>query len=111
MTRDQLQSLRYQSLLKLARTDDHRAVEAYGEIVFGNDPVSGLKSIIAIHSTALGPALGGTRFFPYETEEEALADLVRTLAPEKAGAAESEAWGRVRRRPAAGERARRRFPA
>ena len=35
------------------------------ELVFGYDPASGLKSIIAIHSTALGPALGGTRFFPY----------------------------------------------
>ncbi|MFQ5948660.1 MAG: Glu/Leu/Phe/Val dehydrogenase [Acidimicrobiia bacterium] len=47
------------------------------EVVFGFDPVSGLKAIIAIHSTALGPALGGTRFFPYESEEDALADVLR----------------------------------
>ncbi len=47
------------------------------EIVFGNDPVSGLKSIIAIHSTALGPALGGTRFYPYGSESEALEDVLR----------------------------------
>jgi valine dehydrogenase (NAD+) len=47
------------------------------EIIFGNDPASGLKSIIAIHSTALGPALGGTRFYPYPTEEEALEDVLR----------------------------------
>jgi len=50
---------------------------SHGEIVFGNDPVSGLKSIIAIHSTALGPALGGTRFYPYESEEDALEDVLR----------------------------------
>jgi leucine dehydrogenase len=49
----------------------------HGEIVFGHDPESGLRTIIAIHSTALGPALGGTRFFPYETEEEALEDVLR----------------------------------
>jgi glutamate dehydrogenase/leucine dehydrogenase len=47
------------------------------EIIFGNDPASGLRSIIAIHSTALGPALGGTRLFPYQTEEEALEDVLR----------------------------------
>jgi len=47
------------------------------EIVFGNDPVSGLRSIIAIHSTTLGPALGGTRFYPYPSEDEALEDVLR----------------------------------
>ncbi|WKZ82022.1 MAG: Glu/Leu/Phe/Val dehydrogenase [Acidimicrobiia bacterium] len=47
------------------------------EVVFGSDPVSGLKAIIAIHSTALGPALGGTRFFPYGSEADALDDVLR----------------------------------
>lgn len=47
------------------------------EIIFSNDPSSGLKSIIAIHSTAIGPALGGTRFYPYDTEEQALEDVLR----------------------------------
>lgn len=47
------------------------------EVVFGSDPVSGLKAIIAIHSTALGPALGGTRFYPYGSEAEALEDVLR----------------------------------
>jgi leucine dehydrogenase len=47
------------------------------EVLFGSDPVSGLKTIIAIHSTALGPALGGTRFFPYQDEEAALTDVLR----------------------------------
>ncbi len=41
-----------------------------------NDPASGLRAIIAIHSTALGPALGGTRFFPYATTGDALADVL-----------------------------------
>jgi valine dehydrogenase (NAD+) len=38
---------------------------------------SGLRAIVAIHSTALGPALGGTRFRPYKTVAEALADVMR----------------------------------
>ena len=46
------------------------------QVVFCHDPDSGLKAIIAIHSTALGPALGGTRFYPYATEEQALADVL-----------------------------------
>jgi valine dehydrogenase (NAD+) len=44
--------------------------------VFCRDPVSGLRAIIAIYSTALGPALGGTRFHPYDSEEAALADAL-----------------------------------
>ncbi|HEX9891000.1 MAG TPA: Glu/Leu/Phe/Val dehydrogenase [Actinomycetota bacterium] len=49
----------------------------YEEVVFFNDAPSGLKAIVAIHSTQLGPALGGTRFFPFPTEEEALQDVLR----------------------------------
>jgi leucine dehydrogenase len=49
----------------------------YEEVVYFNDPPTGLRAIVAIHSTALGPALGGTRFFPFETEEEALRDVLR----------------------------------
>ena len=41
------------------------------------DAPTGLKAIIAVHSTALGPALGGTRFFPYPSEEAALIDVLR----------------------------------
>ena len=51
--------------------------DAHEEVLYGTDPVSGLKAIIAVHSTALGPALGGTRFFPYRNEDEALADVLR----------------------------------
>ncbi|HEY7605390.1 MAG TPA: Glu/Leu/Phe/Val dehydrogenase dimerization domain-containing protein [Actinomycetes bacterium] len=49
----------------------------YEQVVYNHDPASGLKAIIAIHSTALGPALGGTRFYPYASEEDALADVLR----------------------------------
>ena len=47
------------------------------QVVFGYDKVSGLRSIIAVHDTTLGPALGGTRMWPYKTEEEALIDVLR----------------------------------
>ena len=51
----------------------------FEEIVHFHDHESGLRAIVAIHSTALGPALGGTRFYPYRAEEDALRD-VRRLA-------------------------------
>jgi len=56
---------------------DEVAKEGHEQILYGYDTVSGLKTIIAIHSTALGPALGGTRFYPYETEDDALEDVLR----------------------------------
>ncbi len=52
-------------------------LEGHEQVVFGNDPDSGLRCIIAVHSTALGPSLGGTRFYPYASEEEALVDVLR----------------------------------
>jgi len=47
------------------------------QVVFFTDPVSGLKSIIAIHNTQLGPALGGCRMWNYESPEKALEDVLR----------------------------------
>jgi valine dehydrogenase (NAD+) len=47
------------------------------QIVFCQDQQSGLRAIIAIYSTALGPGLGGTRFYPYPDEGAALADVLR----------------------------------
>lgn len=47
------------------------------QVVFWSDPTSGYRGIIAIHNTTLGPALGGTRFWNYATEEEALIDVLR----------------------------------
>ncbi|GII58742.1 valine dehydrogenase [Planotetraspora thailandica] len=46
------------------------------QVVFCSDERSGLYAIIAIYSTALGPGLGGTRFYPYESEQAALADVL-----------------------------------
>src|SRR3954467_8155749 len=46
------------------------------QVVFCQDRPTGLKAIIAIYSTALGPALGGTRFYPYASEDAALADVL-----------------------------------
>ncbi len=46
------------------------------QVVFCHDETTGLKAIIAIYSTALGPALGGTRFYPYASEAEALTDVL-----------------------------------
>jgi leucine dehydrogenase len=47
------------------------------EVVFFQDRSSGLKAIVAIHDTTLGPALGGTRMWNYSNEEEALIDVLR----------------------------------
>ena len=47
------------------------------EVVFCHDKDCGLKAIIAVHNTTLGPALGGTRMWPYKTEEDALVDVLR----------------------------------
>ncbi|WP_391205363.1 Leu/Phe/Val dehydrogenase [Psychrobacillus sp. L4] len=47
------------------------------QVVFCNDPSTGLRAIIAIHNTTLGPALGGCRMQPYNNVEEALEDALR----------------------------------
>lgn len=49
----------------------------YEQIIFCNDKEAGLKAIIAIHDTTLGPALGGCRIWNYDSEEEALIDAMR----------------------------------
>jgi valine dehydrogenase (NAD+) len=46
------------------------------QVVYCQDEASGLRAIIAIYSTALGPALGGTRFYPYASEADALDDVL-----------------------------------
>jgi leucine dehydrogenase len=50
---------------------------SHEQVLFCQDEASGLKAIIAIHDTTLGPALGGCRMWPYETEEDALEDVLR----------------------------------
>ena len=54
----------------------HAPRGGHEQVVFCQDPQTGLRAIIAIYSTALGPALGGTRFFPYPTEDAALSDVL-----------------------------------
>ncbi|MYR62764.1 valine dehydrogenase [Streptomyces sp. SID625] len=54
----------------------HSEQGGHEQVVLCQDRASGLKAVIAIHSTALGPALGGTRFYPYASEGEAVADAL-----------------------------------
>ncbi len=49
----------------------------YGEVHFKLDKATGLRAIVAIHDTRLGPALGGCRFIPYDTEDDAVIDALR----------------------------------
>ncbi|MFD8972076.1 Leu/Phe/Val dehydrogenase [Streptomyces sp. NPDC059593] len=54
----------------------HSEQGGHEQVVLCQDRATGLKAVIAIHNTALGPALGGTRFYPYATEAEAIADAL-----------------------------------
>ncbi|MGE0172869.1 MAG: Glu/Leu/Phe/Val dehydrogenase [Oligoflexales bacterium] len=56
---------------------DSLSTMGHEQVVFCNDKASGLKAIIAIHDTTLGPALGGCRMWDYNSEEEALRDVLR----------------------------------
>jgi valine dehydrogenase (NAD+) len=57
-------------------TDVFEVGAEHEQVVFCHDPASGLRAIIALHSTALGPGLGGTRFYPYASTDEALRDVL-----------------------------------
>lgn len=61
------------------KTEIFKEMEKHGfeQIIFNYDKTTGLKAIIAIHDTTLGPALGGCRMWPYESEDEALFDAMR----------------------------------
>jgi len=56
---------------------DYMRRHGHKKVVFCNDADSGLRAIIAIHSTDLGPATGGLRMWPYANEEEAILDALR----------------------------------
>ncbi|HEY2808551.1 MAG TPA: Glu/Leu/Phe/Val dehydrogenase dimerization domain-containing protein [Steroidobacteraceae bacterium] len=56
---------------------DLREFDAHEQVVFGQDAATGLRAIIAIHSTTLGPAAGGCRMWPYASTAEAVADVLR----------------------------------
>ena len=49
----------------------------YEQLVFCHDKATGLRAIVAIHDTTLGPALGGCRMYPYASEDEAIVDVLR----------------------------------
>lgn len=55
----------------------HPDFDGHKQVLFCHDPSVGLRAIIALHSTALGPAAGGCRMHPYSTEEDALTDVLR----------------------------------
>ena len=52
-------------------------LSGHEQVAFCSDPDTGLRAVIAVHSTALGPALGGTRFHPYPSMDHALGDVLR----------------------------------
>src|SRR3984957_19949244 len=56
---------------------DRPEFDGHEQVVFGHDAPTGLRAIIAVHSTVLGPAAGGCRMWPYETTAEAVADVLR----------------------------------
>jgi len=56
---------------------DTLASMGHEEVLMASDPSCGYRGIIAVHSTALGPALGGTRFWQYESDEAAMTDALR----------------------------------
>ena len=56
---------------------NHPEFDHHESIHFFEDPASGLKAIVAIHSTALGPAAGGCRRWTYASDDLALTDVLR----------------------------------
>src|SRR5215472_5372511 len=55
----------------------HLKAYDFGEVHFKHDKATGLRAIVAIHDSRLGPALGGCRFLPYATEDDAIVDALR----------------------------------
>jgi len=65
--------------IKALQTDVFSQLYEHGheQVMYCSDPELGLKAIIAIHNTTLGPALGGVRFWPYSSTQDALFDVLR----------------------------------
>lgn len=81
---------------------DHPEFDAHEEVLFHHDAASGLRAIIAVHSTALGPSLGGCRMVAYSDSAAALTDALRlsramsykaALADLPQGGGKSVIWG------------------
>lgn len=71
MTKSTLENMKSMKILAEMTSYEHE------QVVFCQDKDTGLKAIIAIHDTTLGPALGGTRMWNYDCEEDALKDVLR----------------------------------
>ena len=56
---------------------DEIAKHGHEQVALCHDQATGLRAVIAIHNTILGPALGGVRMWPFASEEEAIADVIR----------------------------------
>lgn len=56
---------------------DHPEFDGHEQVLFCHDGAAGLRAIVAVHDTTLGPAVGGCRMHPYATTAEALADVLR----------------------------------
>ncbi|MGI9295822.1 MAG: Glu/Leu/Phe/Val dehydrogenase dimerization domain-containing protein, partial [Pseudomonadales bacterium] len=56
---------------------NHAEFDEHQQLLFVNDPAHGLRAIIALHNTFLGPAMGGCRMFPYTSDDAALNDVLR----------------------------------
>jgi leucine dehydrogenase len=56
---------------------DHPDYDGHEALLFARDRASGLRALIAIHDTTLGPAFGGCRIYPYRSDREAMADVLR----------------------------------
>lgn len=56
---------------------EHKDFDEHEQVAFHHDPKSGLKAIIAVHNTNLGPSVGGCRMFPYLNSADALTDVLR----------------------------------
>ena len=67
----------YQTEEKQAQIFENLSRQNYEQLVFCQDKVTGLKAIIAIHNTVLGPGLGGTRMYDYASEQDAITDVLR----------------------------------
>lgn len=61
----------------MAGVFDIVTTDGFEQVAYFHDQATRLRAIVAIHSTALGPSLGGTRFYPYASEDDALVDVCR----------------------------------
>ena len=65
------------TVIVMPRPFDVMVPDGFEQVAFGHDAATGLRAIVALHSTVLGPGLGGTRFYPFADEEAALVDVCR----------------------------------